>query len=57
MYTSMDKALVGLIMALIYLVNNVFGVNLQIDVSLVNNIIVAVTPFLVWLIPNKKKIT
>jgi hypothetical protein len=55
-YTSIDKALAGLVLAVVYLLNNLFGANINIDVGLVNNIIVAITPFVVWLIPNKKTV-
>ncbi|MBU2051504.1 MAG: hypothetical protein KKH61_21345 [Gammaproteobacteria bacterium] len=54
MFTSLDKALTGLVMAVLYLANSVFGINLGIDVDLVNGIFVALTPVLVWLIPNKR---
>ena len=53
MFTSLDKALAALVMAVMFVLNNFFGINLGIDETTVNTIIAAVTPFLVWLIPNK----
>ncbi len=53
MFTTMDKALVALIMGLLSLLNLVFGVDLGISVEAVSSVIALVTPFLVWLIPNK----
>lgn len=54
MFTSLDKALVALVMAALYLLNNLFGVNIGVDEGLVNSIIVALTPVLVWFFPNKR---
>ena len=54
MFTTIDKALTGLVMAVLFLLNSFFGINIGIDVDLVNGIFVALTPVLVWLIPNKK---
>lgn len=54
MFTSLDKAIVALVMALVYIFNNLFGVNIGLDPAVVNNIVVALTPILVWLIPNRK---
>jgi len=53
MFTSFDKALAAIVMGVIYLLNSVFGLNLGISADTVNTIIVAVTPLLVWLLPNK----
>lgn len=54
MFTTLDKAIVALVMAIVYLLNNLFGINLGLDEGLVNTIVVGLTPVLVWLIPNKK---
>ncbi len=54
MITSIDKALVAVIMGLLSILNLKFGFNLGIDEATVSAIIAAVTPFLVWLTPNKQ---
>lgn len=54
MFTSYDKALTAIVMAVLYFVNNYTGIEIGIDEGVVNAIIVALSPFLVWLIPNKK---
>jgi hypothetical protein len=56
MFTSLDKALVALIMAVLYIVNNVFGLHVGIDPAMLSGIIVALTPILVYIFPNKPKI-
>lgn len=56
MFTSVDKALVALVMAVIWLVNFFFGVNLGwITQDTVATIVGLLTPVLVWAIPNKAK--
>lgn len=54
MFTSFDKALTALVLAGLYLLNTAFGINLGLDEATVSGIIVAISPVLVWLIPNKK---
>ena len=56
MFTSLDKALVALIMAVVYFLNTFFGVSLGIDPATLSTIVVAITPILVYLLPNKPKI-
>jgi hypothetical protein len=53
MFTSIDKALVALIMSLLYLLNTFFGVSLGLNETQVATIISLLTPILVWAIPNK----
>ncbi len=54
MFTSVDKALVALVMAVIWLLNFFFGVNLGwITQDTVATIVGLLTPVLVWAIPNK----
>ena len=53
MFTSLDKALVALIMAVLYILNYAFGIHFGLDETTVTTIVVAVTPVLVWLVPNK----
>lgn len=56
MFTSVDKALVALIMALIWLINFFFGYNLSwISQDTVATIVGLLTPILVWAVPNKPK--
>jgi hypothetical protein len=56
MFTSMDKALVALIMSGIFLLNFFFGINLgAINQDTVATIVGLLTPILVWAIPNKPK--
>tara|TARA_R110000868_G_scaffold8081_2_gene41801 strand:- start:28678 stop:28854 length:177 start_codon:yes stop_codon:yes gene_type:complete len=57
MFSSMDKALVALIMSIIFLLNFFFGVNLGIvSQDTVATIVGLLTPILVWAIPNKPKV-
>ena len=53
MFTSIDKALVALIGAAIFLVNSFLGTEIQIDPAILGAVVTAVTPVLVYLIPNK----
>ena len=56
MFSSMDKALVALIMSVIFLLNFFFGVNLGVvSQDTVATIVGLLTPILVWAIPNKPK--
>lgn len=56
MFTSMDKALVALIMSAIFLVNFFFGLNLGfVTQETVATIVGLLTPILVWATPNKPK--
>lgn len=56
MFTSIDKALVALIMAVIWLVNFFFGYNLSwITQDTIATIVGLLTPILVWAVPNKAK--
>lgn len=53
MITSFDKALVALIGALVYFLG-LFGYTFSwLTPEVVQNVAVGITPFLVWLIPNK----
>jgi hypothetical protein len=53
MFTAIDKALAALIMAALYLLNTFAGIDLGLSPDTINTIIAAITPFLVWLVPNK----
>ena len=55
MYTSIDKALVALIMAIVSIANLLFGANIGIPVETVGTVVGLAAPILVWLIPNKGK--
>jgi hypothetical protein len=54
MFTSIDKALVALIMSAIFLVNFFFGLNLGfLTQETVATVVGLLTPILVWATPNK----
>lgn len=55
MFTSIDKALTALIMAAIFLLNYFFGFSLGwVTADTIAAIVAALTPLLVWAVPNKK---
>lgn len=57
MFTSMDKALAALLGVIVYFLGQ-FGINLPwLTPELTSDIAVAVTPFVVWLVPNKPRAT
>lgn len=53
MFTSIDKALVALVMGALYLLNTFAGINLGVDEAVVTSVIAAATPILVYFWPNK----
>jgi hypothetical protein len=53
MFTTIDKALTAVVMGLLSILNLVFGISLGIEPATVQIIISALTPVLVYLIPNK----
>lgn len=54
MFTSIDKALVAVVMGALYLLNNLADINIGLSEEVVSTIIAGLTPILVWLIPNKQ---
>lgn len=54
MFTSIDKAITAVIMGILSLLNLFFGWNSPLDPATVQIIISALTPLLVYLVPNKK---
>lgn len=54
MFTTLDKALAALVMAVLSIVNLVFGWNFGISPETVSGIIAALTPLIVYMVPNKK---
>lgn len=55
MFTSFDKALVALLGAVVYFLG-LAGISLPwLTPEVIQNIAVGLTPFLVWLVPNKAK--
>lgn len=54
MFTTMDKALAAVVMGILSILNLAFGWNLGLDPATVSGIIAALTPLVVYLIPNKK---
>lgn len=56
MFTSIDKALVALVMGILFIIQTFTGFNLGwITETQVATIIGLLTPVLVWAIPNKTK--
>lgn len=54
MFTSIDKALVAMVMGILFIVQTYFGMNTSwISQETVATIIGLITPVLVWAIPNK----
>jgi len=54
MFTSVDKALVGLIMGLLFIVQTYTGFSASwITADAVATIVGLITPVLVWAVPNK----
>ena len=49
------KAIVALIMAILTILDQIFGVKFGISQEVVTVILAALTPILVWLIPNTEK--
>jgi len=56
MYTSFNKAIVGIVMGGI-LIANLFGFHFGVTEATVNGIVGVITPILVYLIPNLPKDT
>jgi len=55
MFTSIDKALVAMVMGILFIVQTYTGLNTSwISAETVSTIIGLITPVLVWAIPNKK---
>jgi uncharacterized membrane protein len=54
-FTTVDKALVALIGAVLALLNMLFGISLfgEHAADVVEAIVVVLTPILVWLVPNR----
>lgn len=54
MFTAIDKALVALIGAIVYLASALFGIELGwLTADMIQNAVTFLTPILVWLVPNK----
>ena len=57
MFTSIDKALVAMVMGIHYIITTFTGINTSwISQETVATIIGLLTPVLVWAIPNKKPV-
>ncbi|QEX18555.1 hypothetical protein FRZ44_38620 [Hypericibacter terrae] len=59
MFTTLDKALVALVMAILAILNQAFGIVTPsfLTEGNVTAIIAAITPLLVYVVPNKPKTT
>ena len=55
MYTQLDKAIVAVVMGALSIMNLMFGINFGMDPAVISSIIAALTPVLVYWIPNKPK--
>ncbi len=55
MFTSIDKALAAALMAAIFLLNEFGGIDVGVSEATVTAVVGALTPVLVYLIPNKKQ--
>ncbi len=53
MFTSFDKALIALVMSVIFILNHFTKLHINIDESTLNSFIAILTPILVYLVPNK----
>lgn len=53
MITSFDKAIVAALGLIVYAINTYAGISFGIDEQTINGIAAAITPMLVWLVPNK----
>ncbi len=54
MFTSVDKALVALVMAVLFMLNDFFGINVPfLSQDTVTTAISLLTPILVYFVPNK----
>lgn len=53
MFSSLDKALVALFMAVMYLLSSYFGINFGFTEVQVAGFVTFLTPILVYFIPNK----
>jgi hypothetical protein len=54
MFTSIDKALTAIVMAVLYLLNSFGGIDVGLSEETVAAILAALTPLLVWLVPNRQ---
>lgn len=54
MFTQADKALVAVIMGVLYLIRTYFGIDFGLSEATVGSIASFVTAILVYLVPNKK---
>jgi hypothetical protein len=53
MFTTFDKALVALSMALLSILNLSFGIDIGLDEATIGAIIAALTPLVVYVWPNR----
>lgn len=53
MFTSVDKAIVALIMSGVFLINTFTGFHFGVDEGTVSVVVAGAMPILTWLAPNK----
>ena len=54
MFTSIDKALVAIVMAAFFMLNEFGGIEIGLSEETVTAIIAAATPILVYFVPNRR---
>lgn len=54
MFSSIDKAVVALLMAGVFLLNNLVGWDLGLGEDTLNAVAAVLSPLLVWLVPNRR---
>ena len=53
MFTSFDKALVALVMGIVFMINNFTGFHFAVDEGTINGVAGVLTPLLTYFWPNK----
>lgn len=53
MFTSVDKAIVAIVMAILFIINAQWGINIGLDEATVTAILAVLTPLFVYFVPNK----
>jgi len=55
MFTAWDKALVAAIMAILQILDSIFGISLGITEGWLHSVLAVLTPILVWYVPNRTR--
>jgi hypothetical protein len=54
MFTTFDKAIAAALGLVFWALNNFAGIDFGLSQETFNGLVAAITPMLVWLVPNKK---